>query len=444
MRAQHEHATAEVCVTSALADADALGAGWAEATAETGLPEGLDPAGALDVLDAAGALRSALHRRDEAAADVERGERDVAGYRARVAAVLEAAGDEIGEGDPAARLPALRGRCAEDREARAEGRRLDAARSRRAAQLDASEARLQRASAGLQALLAEGGADDEAEFRRRLAVHERRVALEAAAARADAELVRRVGRGAAAEAVLAELATGDVEAWRLEAAQSKAALAAAEAEHRLEIRAEQDAIREREALEASADVPARQAEVEALRAELLVAVREYREHRLAAALVQRTLRAFTQERQPRVLADASRLFARVTRRGYGQLVQEDDGERIAVIDRRGVRKEVGDLSRGTAEQLYLCIRLALAREFAERSSALPLVIDDCLVNFDPGRQAAMAQALGDYAEDQQVLVFTCHPATRDLLLDVHPRARVIMLGERKRPELVAVQQTLAV
>ena len=72
------------------------------------------------------------------------------------------------------------------------------------------------------------------------------------------------------------------------------------------------------------------------------------------------------------------------------------------------------------------------------------MIDDCLVNFDPGRQAAMAQALGDYAEAHQVLVFTCHPATRDLLLDVHPRARVITLGERKRPELVAVQQTLAV
>jgi uncharacterized protein YhaN len=444
VRARQEHATAEVCVTSALADADRVGAQWAEVTAETGLPEGLDPAGALDVLDAAGALRAALHRRDEAAADVERGERDVAAYRTRVEAALEAAGEEPGDGDPAARLPGLRGRCAEDREARAEAARLDTARSRRAAQLEAAEARVRRAAEGLQELLAEGGAGDEAEFRRHLAVHERRLALESAAAQADGELQRRVGRGEAAEAVLAELATGDVEAWRREAGQSKAALAAAEAEHRTAIRAEQDAIREREGLEASADVPARQAEVEALRAELLAAVREYREHRLAAALVQRTLRAFTQERQPTVLADASRLFARVTRRGYTQLVQEDDGERIAVIDRRGVRKEVGELSRGTAEQLYLCIRLALAREFAERSSALPLVIDDCLVNFDPGRQAAMAQALGDYAEQHQVLVFTCHPATRDLLLDVHPRARVITLGERKRPELVAVQQTLAV
>jgi uncharacterized protein YhaN len=56
----------------------------------------------------------------------------------------------------------------------------------------------------------------------------------------------------------------------------------------------------------------------------------------------------------------------------------------------------------------------------------------------------MAQALSDYAEQHQVLVFTCHPATRDLLLDVQPRARVLLLGERKRPELVAVQQTLAV
>ena len=168
---------------------------------------------------------------------------------------------------------------------------------------------------------------------------------------------------------------------------------------------------------------------------------------MAGALLEapdRTFVAVESFREFGMLADASRLFSRVTRRTYRQLVQEDDGERIAVIDRRGVRKEVGDLSRGTAEQLYLCIRLALAREFAERSGALPLVIDDCLVNFDPARQAAMAQALGDYAEAHQVLVFTCHPSTRDLLLDVHPHARVITLGERKRPELVAVQQTLAV
>jgi len=41
-----------------------------------------------------------------------------------------------------------------------------------------------------------------------------------------------------------------------------------------------------------------------------------------------------------VLADASRLFARVNASRLRQLVQEDDGERIAVIDRRGVRKEV--------------------------------------------------------------------------------------------------------
>ena len=241
-------------------------------------------------------------------------------YRARVAAALAAAGEEPVEGDPVVLPPALRGPAA-PRIARPEPRadRLDAARGRRAAQLELpAEARQQRAADGLQALLAAG------RCRRRV-----RVPAPAGAARAARRARVCGGAGGRPARPSRRARCGRRRGcWpardrgrrgrRLEAGHSKAALAAAEAEHRTAIRAEQDAIREREALEASADVPARQAEVEALRAELLVAVREFREHRLAAALVQRTLRAFTEERQPSVLADASRLFARVTRRGYTQ------------------------------------------------------------------------------------------------------------------------------
>ena len=84
------------------------------------------------------------------------------------------------------------------------------------------------------------------------------------------------------------------------------------------------------------------------------------------------------------------------------------------------------LSRGTTEQLYLSIRLGLAQELARRGVALPLVMDDVLVHFDPERARGMAEVLGVFAREHQVLFFTCHPATRDLLMQ-HGAARLVEL-----------------
>jgi len=43
----------------------------------------------------------------------------------------------------------------------------------------------------------------------------------------------------------------------------------------------------------------------------------------------------------------------------------------------------------------LCLRLGLAETFAERSEALPLILDDVLVNFDPGRRIGRGGARRD-------------------------------------------------
>ncbi|HTX69494.1 MAG TPA: hypothetical protein VMH50_10165 [Thermoleophilia bacterium] len=98
---------------------------------------------------------------------------------------------------------------------------------------------------------------------------------------------------------------------------------------------------------------------------------------------------------------------------------EQDGEgaleSIVVIDSSGVRKSPEQLSTGTKQQLYLSIRLALVRMFAARSEPLPIVMDDCLVNFDPVRAGSLAALLTERSADGQALLFTCHPETADLL-----------------------------
>ena len=64
-RARQEHATAYVGVTSALHDAGALGARWAEATAEAGVPRSSTLRVRSTCSTLRGALRAALLRPDE-------------------------------------------------------------------------------------------------------------------------------------------------------------------------------------------------------------------------------------------------------------------------------------------------------------------------------------------------------------------------------------------
>ena len=88
------------------------------------------------------------------------------------------------------------------------------------------------------------------------------------------------------------------------------------------------------------------------------------------------------------------------------------------------------LSRGAAEQLYLCLRLALAAEFGRLAVPLPLVMDDVLVNFDPERTRLSAQVLIDAAPEHQMLLFTCHPETVDVLIALEQNVRVITIDRQ--------------
>ena len=64
------------------------------------------------------------------------------------------------------------------------------------------------------------------------------------------------------------------------------------------------------------------------------------------------------------------------------------------------------LSRGTADQLYLAVRLAICRLcLPERP---PIFLDDALADFDEQRLLAALELLRELSREQQVLLFTCH------------------------------------
>jgi uncharacterized protein YhaN len=88
-----------------------------------------------------------------------------------------------------------------------------------------------------------------------------------------------------------------------------------------------------------------------------------------------------------------------------------DGSALNVLPSDGLPKTTEQLSRGTAEQLYLALRFGFIEEFTGTRDPLPIVMDDILVNFDPGRSTATIKSLIQLSERFQILYFTCHPNT---------------------------------
>ena len=131
--------------------------------------------------------------------------------------------------------------------------------------------------------------------------------------------------------------------------------------------------------------------------------------RLVLFLFEKVRQHYEHERQPRILQKASRFLEAMTEGRYRR-VWTPVAERVLLTeDHSGNLRRVDELSRGTREQLFLSLRLALASDWAARGVQLPLILDDVLVNFDQDRVRAACRTLAEFAGPrQQILLLTCH------------------------------------
>jgi uncharacterized protein YhaN len=133
--------------------------------------------------------------------------------------------------------------------------------------------------------------------------------------------------------------------------------------------------------------------------------------------LERLLSAEEPDNDSALLTHASSLVSRLTSgRVSGLTVEDLAGERRLRIEADGLGEGVpAELSAGTADQVYLALRLAGIRQMqlramAEGVSTLPVVLDDILVTHDDGRTAIALEVLAEEARDQQILLMTHHGA----------------------------------
>ncbi|MED4694291.1 ATP-binding protein [Peribacillus frigoritolerans] len=135
--------------------------------------------------------------------------------------------------------------------------------------------------------------------------------------------------------------------------------------------------------------------------------KEWAKLAIAKSLLNKTLDRYKRERLPKVIADAERHFSFLTNGNYRKIILDQSGEGILVQRSDGLSFRVEEVSRGTAEQIYVSLRLALADHTFENDS-FPLIIDDSFVNFDAERTKRMLELLKKVSEKRQILFFTCH------------------------------------
>jgi uncharacterized protein YhaN len=106
--------------------------------------------------------------------------------------------------------------------------------------------------------------------------------------------------------------------------------------------------------------------------------------------------------------DASILLSALTDGRYTRVTLSpyDLEPRVDTLDRSGIPGS--QLSRAVQDQLYLTLRVALARGLA-RGKRLPLVLDDPYANLDPDRSEGTITLMRSLALRMQVILFTCNP-----------------------------------
>lgn len=108
---------------------------------------------------------------------------------------------------------------------------------------------------------------------------------------------------------------------------------------------------------------------------------------------------------PRISARAGELLGQMTAERYDTVLLGDDMRAEARQTGELVTRQLLSLSGGTADQVYLAVRLAICD--LALGAEVPIVLDDALVRFDDERMALALKLLQEQAKTRQVILLTC-------------------------------------
>ena len=143
----------------------------------------------------------------------------------------------------------------------------------------------------------------------------------------------------------------------------------------------------------------------------------FRHLHYAIDFLKQQVEAYRQKTQGPMIEKTSRFFQQLTGGAFDKVAaQLDEKGNPQLIALRAGGEAVGTtgLSEGTADQLYLALRLAAIDLHLENHPAIPLILDDLLMTFDDERTRALLPVLKELSQKTQILIFTHHVHLKEL------------------------------
>ena len=191
-----------------------------------------------------------------------------------------------------------------------------------------------------------------------------------------------------------------------------------------------------ETMDGGADASELAEKSQAILAELNDAVGRYATVRVASAVLLKAIEKYRETHQGALLKRAGVIFSHLTLNRFKGLVPDYDekdnpilmGVRATIINKGGEKIPTHGMSSGTADQLYLALRLAAIEQRLITSEPTPLILDDVLINFDDARALAALDIFSELSAKTQIIFFTHH---RHLvkLAQAHCDAQVLFCHE---------------
>jgi uncharacterized protein YhaN len=156
-------------------------------------------------------------------------------------------------------------------------------------------------------------------------------------------------------------------------------------------------------------------ELESLERQLQSSQREYDALTIALEALDQADAEMRDRFSPELNRRAGAYLERLTEGKYAKLRLNRALEAGAEEQGSVVTRDVLTLSRGTVDQLWLAVRLAVCDLALPQEDGCPLILDDALVNFDDERAQTALALLQELSQQRQILLFSCHSREERLL-----------------------------
>ncbi|WP_134699137.1 AAA family ATPase [Ammoniphilus sp. YIM 78166] len=396
---------------------------WNKQLVDFELPLGLSPEGVLEVLHITEKAKEVLLQFQERVETYEALELEIHRFTEAVERICHALQIDSNPDQPWAPIQLLYGKLLESYERVKERKSLENKVQEHLQDLRKKEGLRRKWQDELQRLLQLAHAEEVEEFRKLAILFEERRKCEE-----EARQLTQALHASANEELIHLLSTCEKEEAELKFDNGLADLEKRQQELQQLIDERGQCKQKIKRIETGTSLTALHQEKQEILTELEEASKQWTTSRMALLIVKKIKEAYELERQPGVLQRATAYFKQMTNGRYQRVFSPLGEPKLMVETNNGMRLDPSFLSRGTREQLFLCLRFALIEECAG-PEMLPIILDDIFVNFDQGRTDQAIERLADVSQKQQTFLFSCHEHVVERVKQRIPHHRYLSLSK---------------